>query len=180
MTEVPRKKGPLPRVGRPLEANDKPVERDNMSGTGTGSRRRARFLAGFAGLIMAVVALGACGLQDDSSEVRDLPTKTAESGDVTIKATPIRIGKDDAVFTLSLVSVGAELTVAFPTAATLTVDGVAWKPATWDGAASGGRSLEGRLEFRALGTARDRAVLRIDGLSEPVTLTWTFGRAARK
>jgi len=138
------------------------------------------FPAGLVGLIVAVVALGACGLQDDSHEVRDLPTKTAESGDVTIKATPLRIGKDDAVFTLSLVSAGAEVTVAFPAAATLTVDGVAWKPAAWDGSGPGGRSIEGRLEFRALGSARDRAVLRIVGLSGPVTFTWTFGRPAPK
>jgi hypothetical protein len=99
-------------------------------------------------------------------------TRTAEAGDVTVKATPVAIGPAGAVFTVSLVSASFDLDFAIEKVARLVVDGTEWRPATWDDGLPSAHGRDGRLEFRSAGPARHRAVLRIDGLPEPVTFTW--------
>jgi hypothetical protein len=98
-----------------------------------------------------------------------LPTRTAEAGDVTVKATPVAIGPGGAVFTITLVAESFNLDFAMEEVAHLTVDGTDWRPATWDRGLPSAHGRDGRLEFGAGGSARHRAVLRMDGLPTTVT-----------
>ena len=135
------------------------------------TRKRVLLAAATASAFAIAVAVGVWANGEDRSP-SDLPTMTADAGDVTVKATPTRLGPDDAVFNLSLVSTTTDLSFALERAATLTVAGVEWGPATWDGVTAATLVREGRLEFHAKGPVRGTAVLRIDGLPATVELRW--------
>jgi hypothetical protein len=136
---------------------------------GPGSRRGPTplLVAALAGL----VAVGGWWAVRDETTLA-LPTKTAQAGDVTVKATPVAIGPSGAVFSVTLVAESFDLGFAMEEVAHLTVDGTEWRPATWDEGLPSAHGREGRLEFRAAGSTPHRAVLRIDGLPTTVTFTW--------
>lgn len=99
-------------------------------------------------------------------------TRTADAGEVTVKATLVQLGDAGAVAEVVFDTHAVELDLDVAAGATLTVGGVAWPTGGWEGDGPGGHHREGELRFSAAGPAEGDAVLTLAGLSEPLTFRW--------
>lgn len=133
-------------------------------------RRVSLLLAGLA----ATALLTACGSDDPPAAAGGLDTRTVEAGEVTVTITPTRFDRTGAVFAIALDTHTVELDLDVSDGAELTVEGVTWPDAAWEGDGAGGHHREGDLTFAAAGDAAGEATLTIDGLPEPVRATWTL------
>lgn len=125
-------------------------------------------------LLASIVLVGCSG--DDGVEAAagtsTLPTRTVDTGEVTVEITPVDITAGGASFTVVFDTHSVDLDLDVADTARLVVDGAEWTAPTWDGAGPGGHHREGTLGFDAAGEPSGDAILTIDGLPEPVQATW--------
>ena len=126
-------------------------------------------------VVVAALVLGACAGDTEPAATTALERRKVTVGEVTVTVTPQRVAADGAVFAVALDTHSVDLDLDIADNARLTVDGVEWTGATWDGAASGGHHREGRVRFTG-GTrpVTGEVVLSLDGLDEPVVARWTL------
>ncbi len=107
---------------------------------------------------------------------KPLPSKTAETGGITVEAAPRRVDGRGAVIAITLDTHAGELDVNLRRGSTLTVDGMPWPVDSYRGDGPGGHHREGTLRFRGAGPATGSMRLVIRGLGGPVTLAWKLSR----
>lgn len=136
---------------------------------------RARMIViGAAVVIAAAVAIAvATGGSDPSpASTGGFRAETVEAGAVTVRLEPHHVDATGAEFRVTLDTHSGDLGMDLAQSASLTVGGVAWPAASWDGAGAGGHHRSGTLRFDAVGTATGAVELRLDGFSSPVTGSW--------
>lgn len=134
-----------------------------------------RLSALLAAVALLVAACGAGGRDDDASGAdQKLPTRTIESGAVTVRITPIQLDASGAAFKVVLDTHAVDLDLDVAGSAQLVVDGTQWTAASWDGAGPGGHHREGTLRFDAAADPTGTAEVSISGLPKPVRATWTL------
>ncbi|MDO8307181.1 MAG: hypothetical protein Q7V58_02345 [Actinomycetota bacterium] len=139
--------------------------------------RSARWL-GWAialGAVIAVVIVAALLWRSTLSAVPEpgpsLSTQVVQAGEIEVTVTPT-MASGKAGFALVLDTHSVELDMDLAAAATLTVDGRDAGTASWVGQEPGGHHREGTLTFSADVGDGSILVLRLDGLAEPVEVTW--------
>ncbi len=152
-----------------------------MTGSPASSRTRRRRSARWLGWAIALgaviaVVIGAAVLWRSSSSAVPEPapspsTQVVQAGEVEVTVTPT-MAPGNAGFALVLDTHSVELDMDLAAAATLTVDGRDAGTASWAGQEPGGHHREGTLTFAADASDGSILVLRLDGLAEPVEVTW--------
>lgn len=120
-------------------------------------------------LIGGSLLLAACS-EDDTTRV--LPQRSVEVDSVTVEVVPRRLDESRAVLRLELDTHETSLVMDLPAAAHLYVDDQEWPAESWDGDDPGGHHREGTLRFGAAGEPAGEVRFELDGLAEPVEITW--------
>ena len=104
-----------------------------------------------------------------------LATRSIEAGTVVVKIQPMRLDTSGATFKISFDTHSGTLNLDVASQATLFVGATAWPVGSWSGDAPGGHHRQGELSFTPAGAPTGTATLTLNGLSQPVTATWTLG-----
>lgn len=102
------------------------------------------------------------------------PTRTVESGAVTVTIEPSRVDTTGAAFRITFETHSVALDLDVARSAHLTVGTAEWGSAAWSGDAPGGHHRSGNLRFTSAGPPTGTVELHLTGLPEPVTATWTL------
>ncbi len=143
--------------------------------------RRHTHRAAVLGLVVVtglVPVLGGCGSATssaDSAVTNSDVERTIEAGSVTVKLQLRQLDVDGAVFEIIFDTHDVELDQDMVRDAHLVVGETPWPMVEWSGDGTGGHHREGELRFSAAGPAEGVATLSIDGLPEPVVVTWDIG-----
>ena len=121
-------------------------------------------------LIGPSLLLAACS-EEDTTGV--LPQKSVEVNSVTVEVVPQQFDESMAVLSLKLDTHETPLVMDLPGEAHLYVGGQEWQTESWDGDEAGGHHREGTLRFGAAGKPAGEVRFLLDGLAEPVEITWT-------
>lgn len=143
----------------------------------TGRARWARGLtwaiavgAGLA-VVIAAVLLWRSNSSAAPAPGPGLATQVVQAGEIEVTVTPTS-GSGKAGFAVVLDTHSVELGMDLAAGAALTVDGRDAGTASWQGQGPGGHHREGTLTFPADVSDGSILVLRLDGLGEPVEVTW--------
>ncbi len=104
-----------------------------------------------------------------------LSPRTVDAGGVQVRIEPIAIDETGATFLVALDTHQGDLGVDLARAARLEVGGERWDEASWEGDPPGGHHRQGTLRFEPMGSPSGRVRLAIQGLPEPVVVTWDLG-----
>jgi hypothetical protein len=109
----------------------------------------------------------------EPGEPASLSAQTQTVGGVKVTVTPFRIDSTGALFDVGLLaSSGVTVSVDVARDMHLSVGGRDWGKASWTGSSPGAQNVMGQVSFDAGGPATGSAVVLIDGLAHPVTMTW--------
>lgn len=138
-------------------------------------RRRLILIA--CGVLILVLGVGILVARggDDRPVTRHLPgleVQQVSAGPVEVELSPDRLDDQGAAFTVAFDTHVADLGMDLPDAATLSVNGVDWPAEEWSGDGPEGHHRAGELTFTPRGPATGTVRLTIDGLPEPVVVTW--------
>lgn len=123
-------------------------------------------------LAAAVALLAACSTGGEPKPAAGLEARTVEIGGLEVTVTPTQLDDRGAAFTVVFDTHTGAPTVDVAANATLTLDGTAWTAPAWSGDGPGGHHRTGTLRFTPAGPARGTARLTIDGLDQPLEVTW--------
>jgi hypothetical protein len=123
-------------------------------------------------LIAVALVLGACAGTDEPKAVAGLDERTQQIGGLEVTVTPTKLDASGAAFTVVFDTHTGAPTIDIARSAELIVDGRRWTDAAWSGEGGDGHHRTGSLRFTATGDARGTARLAIDGLDQPVEMTW--------
>ena len=114
----------------------------------------------------------AWALTRSSSGPADLGTRTVKAGAVDVTMTALTLDQSGATFKIQFDTHSVELSLD-PATAVMTVNGTQAGKATWDGSGPGGHHREGTLRFTAPVPSGAAVDLRVTGLPQDATATWT-------
>lgn len=132
-------------------------------------------LVAISGLVLSLAGCGSGTTAGTGSAVASLPARTVEAGPITVKLEPRQFDAAGAVFKITFDTHSAELGQDLARQSRLVVGDTPWPVAAWSGDGPGGHHREGELRFTAAGPVAGTVTLNIDGLPEPVTVTWDAG-----
>ena len=143
-------------------------------------RRRTRraavvALVAVAGLVPVLGGCGSATSSDDGPTSNSDIDRTIEAGSVTVKLQLRQLDVDGALFKIIFDTHDVELDQDMVREAHLVVGDTPWPTEEWSGDGTGGHHREGELRFSAAGPAGGVATLSIDGLPEPLIVTWDIG-----
>jgi len=130
-------------------------------------------------LVAAVlVTLGATGwwifgTATDQGSPPGLGTRTVQAGGVEVSMTALTLDRSGAVFAVTLDTHSVPLDLDLAGAARLRVNDSTVGDASWDGQGPGGHHREGQLRFTTPVPAGATVELRITGLPQDATGTWS-------
>ncbi|HWO70742.1 MAG TPA: hypothetical protein VNP94_08310 [Actinomycetota bacterium] len=104
-----------------------------------------------------------------------LPARTVDAGGVRVRIEPLAIDETGAAFLVTLDTHEGDLAVDLAASARLEVGGSVWDEASWEGDPPGGHHRRGTLVFGPEEAPTGRVRLTIDGLPEPVVVSWDLG-----
>ncbi|GAA3857434.1 hypothetical protein [Amycolatopsis tucumanensis] len=102
-----------------------------------------------------------------------LGTRTVQAGSVEVRMTALALDRSGATFRMQFDTHSGSLDLDPAATAQLRVNGQPVAGATWDGAGPGGHHREGTLRFPDPVPAGAGVELRLTGLSQDVTSSWT-------
>lgn len=138
------------------------------------ARHRRRWLLVGVVTVAALVAGGAWLLWPATPATpAALPTTTVAAGTVQVQLTPVALNATGATFRVVLDTHSGSLDADLAAVSRLQVEGRAAAAPTWTGAPPGGHHREGTLRFGTPVPPGSRLELRIDGLPQPVSASWT-------
>jgi len=123
-----------------------------------------------AAIVASTAGRGSSG--DSDGPASSFVSRTADAGEVTVKATLQRLDAGGAVADMVFDTHAVELDLDVPAGAVLTVGGLTWPTQGWEGDGPGGHHREGELRFAPGGPVAGEATLTISGLDDPVTFRW--------
>lgn len=141
-------------------------------------RHRRGWLAVLAASVTLTTLLVGCGTgasPDNATATDSWPVRTVEVGAVTVKLQPRQLDAGGAVFEIVLDTHEVELDQDLARQSSLVVGDTPWPVREWTGDGPGGHHREGELRFAADGPVAGTVTLKIDGLPEPVNVTWDAG-----
>ncbi|MDX8034846.1 hypothetical protein SK803_31910 [Lentzea sp. BCCO 10_0856] len=126
-------------------------------------------------VVVALVVVGAIAwwLSRPEPSSADLGTRTVQAGDVEVTMTALALDGSGAVFKIVLDTHTVELDLDLAASAELTVNGAVADGAVWEGQGPGGHHREGTLRFATPVPAGTTVDLRVIGLPQDVTGTWS-------
>ncbi|MDX8056205.1 hypothetical protein SK571_43105 [Lentzea sp. BCCO 10_0798] len=122
---------------------------------------------------LAILGVIAWSLSRPDENTPDLGTRTVQAGDVEVTMTALALNGSGAVFKIVLDTHTVELDLDLAASAQLTVNGAVADGAVWEGQGPGGHHREGTLRFATPVPAGATADLRVIGLPQDVTGTWS-------
>lgn len=140
----------------------------------TTSRRRTMLLVALTALL-AIGLIGWWTLQSRANTATPLgmEAQTVQAGPVEARMTPLTVDRSGAVFALVLDTHTVPLDLDLPGAAQLRINGDLAGAPKWDGPGPGGHHREGTLWFTTPIPPGATVELRITGLPQDATATWT-------
>jgi len=137
------------------------------------SRRRLVLLVAAALVTMGATGWWIFGRAAGQGSPPGLGTRTVQAGAVEVRMTALTLDRSGAVFAVKLDTHTVALDLDVAGAAQLRVKGSTTSDASWDGSGPGGHHREGRLRFTTPVPAGAEVELRITGLPQDATGTWS-------
>lgn len=131
-----------------------------------------RGVAVVVAIALVVVGVVAWSLTRSGPTPADLGTRTAQAGEVEVTMTALTLDRSGAAFKIQFDTHTVELGLD-PATAVVTVNGTQSGGAAWDGSGPGGHHREGTLRFTTPVPSGAAVELRITGLPQDATGTWT-------
>jgi len=137
------------------------------------ARRRPLLLIAAAVVVIAAAGWWTLGRGTTPSQPTPLATRTVQAGPVEVRMTPETLDASGAVFRLEFNTHSGALHLDPATAARLRVNGQGVPAGSWTGPGPGGHHRDGTLRFATPVPPRATVELRITGLPQDVSTTWT-------
>ena len=132
-----------------------------------------RGVAVVVAIALAVLGVVAWFLTRPDPAPADLGTRTVQAGEVEVKMTALTLNGSGATFKIEFDTHTVELGLDPAASARLTLNGTSAEGASWDGQGPGGHHREGTLRFTTPVPSGAAVELRITGLPQDVTGTWS-------